>query len=370
MKIGVNLVQYVDVQGIEVFARNLLGALKNITDYELVFFVNEKSRDVFATDGVDAIVIPLRSHSKFSRICAQQIYLPRLLRKNKISALLCPSLAVPLWYKNKVVVLHDCAWRHFKEEAGVFSRIYLWLATLSIKYRSLGAVAVSDFSKNEFRNLCGICSRAVMYEGPPYLPVVSDADYKTAQKKFDFLLSRKPYLFFVGNFHYRKNIKYVIAAFEKFFRMHSDYLLICAGKTQGYEYNQILHATEQYNLTNQVRFVGFVDDIEKAILYKNAAAFIFPSLYEGFGLPVLEAQSLGVPVLTSQTSSLPEIAGDGAIFIDPTSVDAIYRGMELIVSDSVLRDNLIKKGYTNLHRFSWERSARILDDFLHTLDFS
>ncbi len=370
MRIGVNLVQYIDVQGIEIFARDLLNAFKDITDYELVFFVNEKSKNIFAMDGVTIVNVPLRNFSKTRRIFFQQFFLSQILRKNNVDILLCPSLAMPLWYKNKVVVLHDCAWKHFKEEAGVLSRIYLWLTTLSIKYRSLGSVAISNFSRIEFEKLFGIYTKTVIYEGPPHVLIASDSDMKAVEKKFDFLFNKQPYLFFIGNFHHRKNLVNAIRAFKKFLDTHPNYLFVCAGKRDGYEYNYIYKLSQQLCISDQVKFIGFVDEIEKSVLYKNATALVFPSLYEGFGLPILEAQSLGVPVLTSQTSSLPEVAGDGAVFVDPVSPDSIYKGMKLIVSDYLLRENLVKKGYTNLQRFSWVKSAHILNDFFHTLNSS
>ena len=106
---------------------------------------------------------------------------------------------------------------------------------------------------------------------------------------------------------------------------------------------------------------------EVAALYKKAKALTFPSYYEGFGLPVLEAESLGVPVLTSNTSSLPEVAGDSVLYVDPYSVEDIARGLEKIALDEELRKNLIQKGYENIKRFSWQKAAQQLLEIFHSL---
>ncbi len=111
-------------------------------------------------------------------------------------------------------------------------------------------------------------------------------------------------------------------------------------------------------LEGKVILTDTVSREEISSLYQKAKALTFPSFYEGFGLPVLESQSLGIPVLTSNTSSLPEVAGDGALFVDPYDVKDIAQGMEKIVLDEKLREDLIKKGFENIKRFSWEKAAK------------
>jgi glycosyltransferase involved in cell wall biosynthesis len=109
-----------------------------------------------------------------------------------------------------------------------------------------------------------------------------------------------------------------------------------------------------------VHFIGFADDEDLPALYKNATCLAFPSLYEGFGLPVLEAMAAGVPVLTSNVSSLPEVAGDAAITVDPYDLDAITDGLQRLIQDTDLRDRLIQKGLARAREFTWEKSARQL----------
>ena len=110
-------------------------------------------------------------------------------------------------------------------------------------------------------------------------------------------------------------------------------------------------------MAEQVRFAGYISDVEKAALLRGAFAYVAPSLYEGFGLPVLEAQSVGTPVLCSNTSSLPEVAGDGALLFNPAHEQAIAAALQCILLDANLRTRLINKGYENVKRFSWHSCA-------------
>ena len=124
---------------------------------------------------------------------------------------------------------------------------------------------------------------------------------------------------------------------------------------------------EETGLGGKVILTDFVTQEEKVLLYKGAMALVFPSLYEGFGLPVLEAQSLGIPVLTSNTSSLPEIAGEGAIYVDPYSIEDIAKGMKRLTVDKELRTKLIQAGFENVKRFSWAKAAWQLQEIFLTV---
>jgi glycosyltransferase involved in cell wall biosynthesis len=173
-----------------------------------------------------------------------------------------------------------------------------------------------------------------------------------------------PYLLFLGRLEERKNVVRIIEAFgilkEKYKIPHR---LVLAGK-RGYGYGSIkyqisLSVRQAGNIKyrDEVVELGYVSEEEKWELLKHADVFVFPSLYEGFGIPILEAQSVGAPVLTSNTSSLPEVGGEGAVFVDPWSAESIAEGIWRVLSDGVFRDGIIAKGSRNVERFSWERCA-------------
>ena len=133
--------------------------------------------------------------------------------------------------------------------------------------------------------------------------------------------------------------------------------LVLAGK-KGWLYDDLFAQVDAAGLRERVLFPGYVEDADLAALLSGAIAFVFPSLYEGFGMPVLEAQACGVAVMTGKNSSLPEVAGDAALLVDPLDVDAIAAAMQRLVDDDELRQELTRRGFENVKRFSWEKCAR------------
>ena len=123
-------------------------------------------------------------------------------------------------------------------------------------------------------------------------------------------------------------------------------------------YEEILGAPKKFGIEDKVKFLDFVTDEELQALYKNALCFILPSLYEGFGLPVLEAMQNGCPVITSNISSLPEAGGDAALYVDPQDVNDIADKIQKVISNQKLRDDMMEKGYKQVKKFSWEKTAR------------
>jgi len=183
---------------------------------------------------------------------------------------------------------------------------------------------------------------------------------------------RGEYILFVGTLQPRKNIVRLIEAFA--FVCHpelvsgsqskrdsdlrqNDIQLVIVGK-KGWLFDEILKAPKKFGIEDKVKFLDFVADEDLPLFYKNALCFVLPSLYEGFGLPILEAMQYGCPVITSNVSSLPEAGGDAALYVNPLDVDDIVKNLELIIQNSELRNKLKKKGYEQVKKFSWEKTAR------------
>lgn len=352
MKIGINLIQYTDITGIEVFAKNLLSSLiKQASNDELILFVNSESAKIFdfKADNVKVIVKDFKKLSRMNLICYQQFGLIKDLKREGIDILYCPSVAAPIFYRRKIVTIHDCAALRFKDEAGLFSRFYLKLIFLSAKYFSLGIVTISDFAKKEIIELLNIPKEkiTVISEGAPFLIDIDDNILKTVLAKFN-LLGQK-YFFYISNLRPRKNVAGLLKAWKDFSLQHLGYSLVIAGKNDNFKLN-----------SDRVIFSGVVGEEEKAALYKGSIALVFPSLYEGFGLPILEAQKLGIPVIASNSSSLPEVAGDGALFFNPYDAKDIYLSLEKFIDSSFNREDIISKGYKNIARFSWDKTASVL----------
>lgn len=173
------------------------------------------------------------------------------------------------------------------------------------------------------------------------------------------------YVLFVGTLQPRKNIGRLIEAFKQVLSIkfkvkgneNESLKLVIVGK-KGWQYEEILAAPKKYGIEEHVKFLDFVSDEDLPSLYKNALCYVLPSLYEGFGLPVLEAMSYDCPVITSNVSSLPEAGGDAAVYIDPNNVDDIANKIIEVISNETFRKKMIEEGRAQVKKFSWEKAAK------------
>jgi glycosyltransferase involved in cell wall biosynthesis len=167
---------------------------------------------------------------------------------------------------------------------------------------------------------------------------------------------------YAGNIKPHKNLERLIEAFYTLRRNGLDTVKLLIIGDEISKYAALRRAVHHYKLHKHVRFFGFVPDKTLAVLYRLAGVFVFPSLYEGFGLPPLEAMASGTPVITSNVSSLPEVVGDAAILIDPLEPEAIADAMRRVLTDPFLRDDLRERGLRRVKEFSWDRSIRRVRD--------
>lgn len=176
--------------------------------------------------------------------------------------------------------------------------------------------------------------------------------------KNKFGISEK-YILFVGTLQPRKNVVRLIEAFARILKEAKDknLELVLVGK-RGWLYEEILEAPKKFNIEENVKILEFVNDEDLQLLYKNAICFVLPSLYEGFGLPVLEAMVNGCPVITSNVSSLPEAGGDAALYFDPKNVDDMVKKISPLLNNEKLRKEMIEKGYKQAKKFTWEKTAK------------
>ena len=171
--------------------------------------------------------------------------------------------------------------------------------------------------------------------------------------------SLKPYFFFAGRVKFRKNVHGIVAAFIAFRqRTHAPVKLVIAGPHGGEYSRELQEQLARAGLTQDAHFLGFVSTEELRGLFENALACVFPSLHEGFGMPILESMSLGVPVITSSVSSMAEVGADAALTVPPKDIHAISEAMEKVYTDSALRASLVEKGLAHAKLFSWSRAAR------------
>lgn len=280
------------------------------------------------------------------RLSLEMIFFP-------VDVLFVPAHTVPLFHPRRTIVtIHGLEYEFSPESYGFFAQLYM---RYSIRYSVLMAkkvIAVSENTKRDLIRLYGVAEEKirVIYEG--YSRTDTDRKPTTGLGQ--------PYFFFVGRLETRKNIIRMIEAFEYFKQTTGlPHQLVLAGKP-GYGYQAIHDRVISSQFRPDIRETGYVADRERWQLLMGAEAFLFPSLYEGFGLPVIDAQSIGVPVITSDTSSLPEIAGDGAIFIDPFDSQALAMAMKEVATNPEKRADIIDKATRNTDRFSWPECSKKL----------
>lgn len=230
-------------------------------------------------------------------------------------------------------------------------------------------LTISKASKDDIIKVYGVSSDKVVvtYPGIKQISNLNSAiqnqisNMDKIREKYGI---ERHYILFVGTLQPRKNIERLIEAFSKISNLThqladqiSNLQLVIVGK-KGWLYESILQAPKKFGVEDSVKFLDFVVDEDLPLLYQNALCFVLPSLYEGFGLPVLEAMSYGCPVITSNVSSLPEAGGEAAIYVDPEDVDDIAAKIKLLLTEENLRKELIEKGFKQAKKFSWEKTAK------------
>ncbi len=274
-----------------------------------------------------------------------------LYRQRDIDVFFTPTHYAPRFSPVPTVVsVMDLSYIHFPQ---LFKKNDLYQLTNWTKYSVRQAAMVctiSQASKNDILHL---------YQKPAEQVVVTYPGIKSMDKKEGIVTEKKTekYLLFVGTLQPRKNIVRLIEAFSFVREKHKDINLVIVGK-KGWQYEEILEAPKRWDVEQSVVFKDFVDDEELAALYTHATCLVFPSLYEGFGLPILEAMQYDCPVITSNVSSLPEVGGDAVLYVDPKDPYDIAQKIEQLLSDSALRKELIAVGRKQLKKFSWEKTAK------------
>lgn len=316
--------------------------------------------DLFVTPESEARAIELRVLP--GRRLWTHRHLAAEVTRRRPDVLFVPAHVLPFVLPAKrlppsVVTVHDLGYHAFPETHTWAQRLLIEAGTRWSVHAAQRVIAVSQATADDLqRHHRTPANRIrVIYEAAA-APQIIDADQVNDVRTRHGL--HRPYALFVGTIQPRKNVARLLQAYAWLYRSTAvGWDLVFAG-APGWLSDALYEEAAALGLRAQIRFLGFVPDAELPALLKGAHFFAFPSLFEGFGLPVLEAQSYGVPVLTSNNSSLPEVAGDAALLVDPTDVDAIANAMLRLSQDEVLRQQLIEAGYANVRRFSWEKAAR------------
>jgi alpha-1,3-rhamnosyl/mannosyltransferase len=344
--------------GIGTYVRNLLRELARQND-DAEYVLLCAPADVGALRDLGSRFHPcvVRAGSYSAR---EQWAVPWALRRADVDLFHAPHYVVPpLTTRRFVVTIHDCIHLRFPQYLPSRGAFYYARAMLTMAARrSARVLTVSQASKDDILHYLKVPSDKVevIYNALDTTLAGEPTPEDVARVRERFLLT-SPFILYTGNIKPHKNVDRLIEAFSILRRSGvEDVKLLIIGDEIS-KYPNLRRLVHRFQIHQHVRFLGFVPDATLAVLYRQAAVFVFPSLYEGFGLPPLEAMAAGAPVITSNISSLPEVVGDAAILIDPMDSGAIANAMGRVLGDPALRDDLIRRGRQRVKTFSWERSV-------------
>ncbi|AHY43390.1 glycosyltransferase family 1 protein [Stutzerimonas decontaminans] len=277
----------------------------------------------------------------------EQLDLPLWLAKHGYPPLVSLCNTAPLIYRNQIATHHDITYvRHPESYSRTFRGLYKGLTPLLLK-RIKALITVSDFSRKEIARYYGYPSEKICV-----VPNAVAATFRplAAEHSRD---GKRPYLLAVSSPNAHKNFARMVAAFLSL-EGFDDVELRIVGDSHS------VFAGTDYSVAGntRVRMLGRLDDEQLVSQYQGATAFIFPSLYEGFGIPPLEAQACGCPVIAARAASIPEVLGDSVLYFEPLNIEDIARCMRHVLQDAGLRDDLRTLGLANVERYSWKRSAQ------------
>jgi glycosyltransferase involved in cell wall biosynthesis len=344
--------------GIGTYVRNLVRGLVRLnTDTEYALLCRTVDREYVSGLGPQCSAVPVDA----GNYSVQELLdIPRTLAKVRPDVFHAPHYVVsPLTSRPYVVTIHDCIHLRFPEYlpnrlAPVYARVMMRQAAR----RAARILTVSQASKDDILHYLGVATDRV-----DVIPNALDEKLATAPpadavaRVADRFQLNAPFILYTGNIKPHKNVDRLIEAFALLKRRGMDdvqLLIIGDNISKAPELRRLVH---RFQLHRQVRFLGFVSDEVLGALYRLTRVFVFPSLYEGFGLPPLEAMAAGAPVITSNVSSLPEVVGDAAILVDPLDAPALADAIARVLGDEGLRADLIQRGHERVRQFSWDTAA-------------
>lgn len=344
--------------GIGRYSYELVKSIHLLSKVDLKIVIRQEDREIFKFADDKELIIAKNIKDSRGRNYYEQFKLPEIIKEKYPKAVIhYPDSMAPLFAKNKVVItVHDLAFKSLKNAFTFKSTLWKNVITdLSIK-KADKIIAITNFAKNEVLKYYDIKTDKidVIYNG--FNNFSRDSIVLEYVSECILKVIRRPYILTVSTISPRKNIDGLVKAFN-LIKNKIPCNLIIAGEN-GWMYNDIYKLVEEFKLEKRVFFTGKVNDDELKYLYKNANLFIYPSFYEGFGLPPLEAMSYGIPCIVSNAASLMEVAADAALKVNPYKIEEICERIIEVYSDIDLRNRMIERGLNRIEKFSWDTCAK------------
>lgn len=370
MRIAVNLLPFrQQLAGAGHYTQNILRELVSAdTTNEYIFFVAPRAAAHFAFDARNVTQVSvLLPDSTLVRIGYEQVVLPVQLAMHHIDLLLTPSVAIPiLWRGKRVTVIYDMIAEHpqVTKYPPLRNAYVKWISRLAAQ-QSDALITISENSRREISQYARVRDEKIAI-APPATDLRRVVDEDTLARVRETYHLPERFVLYLGTLEPGKNLTRLVQAFARVKRQHLELEqhLVLAG-AQGWGVREIENEIVKSDATG-FHLIGFVEESDLAALYSLADLFVYPSLYEGFGMPPLEAMACGTPVIVSNISALPEVLGDlwtgksAGLTVEPHDVDALAQAIARVLTDDTLRDKLRGLGLQRAREFSWTASAEIV----------
>lgn len=354
MKIGVDASRY-NVKsgtGVELYSvkiiQGLIDHFKRDKENEIILYSPRKLM-LYKANNIKHRIIPMKRLWTKIRLSWEMFF-------KKPDVLFVPSHVLPYFSPKKTIItIHDVAFMHLKSAYTLFQFWYLKREAKRAVKKASKIIVPSEATKKDLKHFfkCEDEKIEIIYHGADIKVLSLDTKFEDDVLNKMHLNKRDNFLLFVGRLEAKKNILRLIKAFLKFREKFPNWKLILAG-SRGAGFNKILKESMKKNALEHVLMPGYVTENEKHVLLKFCNAFVFPSLYEGFGFPILEAFAYGKPVVTSKAASIPEVGGEGAIYVNPHSIESIEEGMVKLVMNPDAKEKSLAAQKEQLYKFKWE----------------
>ncbi len=362
LKIAVNtrLLLKDKLEGIGWFSYEILKrVVQNHPEHQFLFiFDRPYDSDFVFADNVEAIVVGPQARHPFLYLIWFEFSIPRILKKHKVDLFLSPDSYLSLRTSiPSVTVIHDLNFEYYPKDLLFFARLYNKTMFPRFARKAKRVVSVSEYSKEDIHKLYGIPKEQI------------DVVYNAVNERFKALDSTEivearkeysdgmPYFVYVGALNPRKNLVNLLKAFDKLCETEGPNAKMIVVGNKMYRTQAIDDTYKNMKFKEQVIFLGHLKTEDLNRIYGAALALAYVSYFEGFGIPIVEAFRSHCPVITSNVTSMPEVAGDAALLVDPFSVDEISSALSRILNEDDLRKQLIEKGCQQVKKFSWDLSA-------------
>lgn len=365
MRIGIDARSLRVKGGAQKYTYGLISALLKIdSDNEYyLFYDTQDFIDIKAKNLINIAIKPFFKKKCLTEILRRsywtQIKLPKVLKRYKIDVLHSPKFELPYFCPCKsVVTVLDLVFKVFPESLCFSDRLWWKMFAFLAAKSASSIISISESTKNDLINFYHADKNrvTVTYLATPtnYAPVNELSKIMEIKAKYKLIT---PFVLYTGTIQPRKNLDSLVNAFNNLKINGLKHKLVIVGK-RGWKYRSLFDLINKLNLKKEIIFTDYAAEKDLPYLYSLADLFVYPSFYEGFGLPVLEAMACGVPIITSATSSLPEVTGKSAILIDPKNINDLASAISKVLNNADLREKMITRGLEQAKRFSWEKCAK------------